>query len=165
MSGKTGSLFKLAFAGGYALAGDGGRLAGEMRAIGEHMGALFQLRDDLLDVLGRKEGRPAGSDVAEGKISFPAVHYLSCAPARDRKRLLEVLRMPRDETPAGAIGLGLEAGRHLLTAPLVEPFVEALVQILTDPQRRAELVRAGREIIPRHDWKRHLPILDEVYPR
>jgi geranylgeranyl diphosphate synthase type I len=103
VSGKTSSLFKLAFCGGYALTGDGQRYAADMRTIGEHMGALFQLRDDLLDVLGSKEGRPAGSDVAEGKIAFPSVHFMSNSPEKDRLRLLEVLRMPRDETPAGAI--------------------------------------------------------------
>jgi len=103
VSGKTGSLFRLALAGGHALASDGRRLEREMRTLGELVGALFQLRDDLLDVLGRKEGRPAGSDVGEGKIAFPAVHYMSTAPGPDRKRLVEILRLPRDRTDGGAI--------------------------------------------------------------
>lgn len=112
VSGKTGSLFKLAFSGGYALTGNGNRWSGEMRSMGEHMGALFQLRDDLLDVLGAKEGRPAGSDIAEGKIAFPTVHYLSCSQEADRLRLLEILRMPRDQTPAGAVEEVLERYRE-----------------------------------------------------
>ncbi|MBW2261876.1 MAG: polyprenyl synthetase family protein [Deltaproteobacteria bacterium] len=103
VSGKTGSLFRLAYCGGYALADDGDRHAGDIRTMGEHMGGLFQLRDDLLDALGLKEGRPAGSDVAEGKIAFPAAHYMSTARDRDRERLLAVLRLPRDETPAAAV--------------------------------------------------------------
>lgn len=98
VSGKTGSLFRLAHGGGYALAGDGNRYGVQMRTMGEHMGALFQLRDDLLDALGLKEGRPAGSDVAEGKIAYPAAHYMSTARQEDRRRLVEVLRTPRDET-------------------------------------------------------------------
>ncbi len=103
VSGKTGSLFRLAYNGGYALADEGGLHAQDMRTMGEHMGSLFQLRDDLLDALGLKEGRPAGSDVAEGKIAFPAAHYMSTASDRDRQRLLEVLRLPRDETPDEAV--------------------------------------------------------------
>jgi geranylgeranyl diphosphate synthase type I len=111
VSGKTGSLFRLAFLGGYALAGDGERYERDMRLIGDHMGALFQLRDDLLDAVGRKEGRPAGSDVAEGKIAFPTVHCLSTTGGRKRDRILEVLRMPRDETPPEAIEEILECYR------------------------------------------------------
>jgi geranylgeranyl diphosphate synthase type I len=103
VSGKTGSLFRLAYCGGYALSGDGGGHTGDMRTMGEHMGGLFQLRDDLLDALGLKEGRPAGSDVAEGKIAYPAAHYMTSAAEKDRARLLEVLRMPRDETPQEAV--------------------------------------------------------------
>lgn len=98
VSGKTGSLFRLAFCGGHALAADGARHAGDMRVMGEHMGDLFQLRDDLLDALGLKEGRPAGSDVAEGKIAFPAAHYMTSATDHDRQRLLEVLRQAREQT-------------------------------------------------------------------
>jgi len=104
VSGKTGSLFRLAYCGGYSLADDGGDHVEDMRTMGEHMGSLFQLRDDLLDALGLKEGRPAGSDVAEGKIAYPAAHYMSTATDGDRERLLEVLRMPREETPEEAIG-------------------------------------------------------------
>jgi geranylgeranyl diphosphate synthase type I len=103
VSGKTGSLFRLAYCGGYSLADDGGAHSADMRTMGEHMGGLFQLRDDLLDALGLKEGRPAGSDVAEGKIAYPAAHYMSTATDGDRERLLEVLRMPREETSGEAV--------------------------------------------------------------
>ncbi len=98
VSGKTGSLFRLAFLGGYALSGHGGEFDEDMKLMGEHIGIMFQVRDDLLDAVGSKEGRTAGCDVAEGKISYPAVHFMSTRGGSDRAELLEILRTPREST-------------------------------------------------------------------
>ncbi len=98
VDGKTGSLFKLACVGGAALAAAGPDASRDMKTVGEHLGVMFQIRDDLLDVIGHKEGWPAGSDIEEGKISFLAVRYMEVASEADRARLLEVLRMPRSAT-------------------------------------------------------------------
>jgi len=83
-----------------------------------------------------------------------------------RLKILQALAAGRPviSTPNGAAGLNLEPGKHLMVADLVQPFVEAVAQVLTDANLRGALVRAGREAAPRYDWRRCLPILDSVYP-
>jgi geranylgeranyl pyrophosphate synthase len=45
---------------------------------GEHAGLAFQIVDDILDIEESSEalGKTAGKDVAQGKITFPAVYGL-----------------------------------------------------------------------------------------
>jgi glycosyltransferase involved in cell wall biosynthesis len=83
-----------------------------------------------------------------------------------RLKILQALAAGRPviSTPNGAAGLGLQPGRHLLVANLVQPFVEAVLQVLTDVALRDALVWAGRAVIPRYDWQVVLPALDTVYP-
>ena len=83
-----------------------------------------------------------------------------------RYKIVQAMAMGRPvvSTPIGAEGLDLEKDVHLLIAPLVEPFSEALVHLLTHPARRAELVRSGQTIIQRHAWDNYLPVLDSLYP-
>ena len=83
-----------------------------------------------------------------------------------RHKILQAMAMGRPvvSTPIGAEGLDLEKDVQLLIAPLIEPFGDALVQLLTQPARRAALVRAGQAIIQRYAWDNYLPMLDSLYP-
>ena len=44
-----------------------------MRDYGRHVGAAFQIADDILDVVGKEEdiGKPVGSDSGLGKNTYP----------------------------------------------------------------------------------------------
>lgn len=66
-------------------------------AIGD-IGEAFQIQDDLIDIWGEKGRGIRGSDIAEGKPSFPAIHALSHANETDRRTLLSILSKPRNET-------------------------------------------------------------------
>ena len=87
------------------------------------------------------------------------------AASGTRYKILQALAVGRPvvSTPVGAEGLGLQADVHLLVAPLVEPFGDALIQLLTHPTRRAELIQAGQAIIHQYAWENHLPMLDTLY--
>jgi len=83
-----------------------------------------------------------------------------------RYKILQAMALGRPvvSTPIGAEGLDLEKNVQLSIAPLVEPFSEALIQLLMHPARRAELVRAGQAVIRRYAWDNYLPVLDSLYP-
>lgn len=65
-----------------------------MRAYGESVGMAFQIRDDLLDYIGRSSitGKPVGLDVSERKLTLPLIHALRQAPARERDAVLGMIR-------------------------------------------------------------------------
>jgi geranylgeranyl diphosphate synthase type II len=93
---KTGALLRASVRMGAIFAGAGGAQAGAGEAklaalteFGEHVGLAFQIVDDILDVEQSSEelGKTAGKDVAQNKITFPAVYGLEASrKMADRQR-------------------------------------------------------------------------------
>ena len=73
---KTGSLLSAACAMGAAAAGAGEDKTDLALQYGAALGAAFQIRDDMLDVLSTEVelGKPIGSDEAEGKVTFMSLY-------------------------------------------------------------------------------------------
>lgn len=91
---KTGALIKTSTRVGGLL---GGGSQEEIEALSEYgrlVGTAFQVQDDLLEIIGEedKAGKPIGSDIREGKWTFPAIYaYENASPAK-RKELLDALQ-------------------------------------------------------------------------
>ena len=73
---KTGSLLSAACAMGVAAAGAGEEKTELALRYGAALGAAFQIRDDMLDVLSTEAelGKPIGSDAEEGKVTFMSLY-------------------------------------------------------------------------------------------
>ena len=69
---KTGKLLSVAAELGCIAAGRGKEIRDRAVKYGEHIGLAFQVRDDMLDVIGNEEefGKPIGSDREEGKVTY-----------------------------------------------------------------------------------------------
>lgn len=76
-----------------------------------------------------------------------------------RLKLLEMLSMgiPTVATSLGCLGTGGEHGKHLLVADDRDSFVSAVSQLLSEPELRKRLGRAGAELAPRYSWKSFYP--------
>lgn len=72
---KTSALLEASLEMGAVLAGAGEREAAAMEQIGRKTGLAFQIRDDILDVIGSTEelGKPVGSDAEQQKATFATV--------------------------------------------------------------------------------------------
>lgn len=92
--GKTGALLTacLRLGGLYAAVSPAEDLI--LRDLGETVGLLFQIRDDILDVEGSASalGKTPGKDAAASKLTYPALHGLE----RSRERLQELGREAMD---------------------------------------------------------------------
>ena len=95
---KTSALFSLPLVGTARLARAPGSVQRGLAKAALHLGVIFQIQDDLLDLWGNKGRDQPGSDLREGKISILAAHTLCTAPKPLRERLTTILRTPRSQT-------------------------------------------------------------------
>jgi geranylgeranyl pyrophosphate synthase len=106
IAGKTGALVALPVRGAAIIAGHPS--GEELADVFAELGVLFQLQDDVLDLYGDKGRERPASDLFEGKVSALVVAHLERRP-RDRGWLLELLRAPREATPAREVRRAIAA--------------------------------------------------------
>jgi geranylgeranyl pyrophosphate synthase len=140
-SKKTGAFFAIAIVGGGVIGGAAERQLEDLGAFAHEAGVAFQIKDDLLDVVGGK-GRPLGSDVAEGKRTVLAAYAYERAVERERRRLVDVLNLPREQTSASDIAWvhGLytrTSARERAEAAAEERLVAAIDRLESLPQTAA----------------------------
>ena len=82
ISGKTAAMFTTCSRTGALLSGASPETIDIMAQWGENVGLCFQLMDDLIDATGDSEtlGKPACSDIVEGKQTLIAIHALLQEP-------------------------------------------------------------------------------------
>ncbi|HEV8238578.1 MAG TPA: farnesyl diphosphate synthase [Thermoanaerobaculia bacterium] len=83
--GKTGALLTAALRLGGLLGGGDDAIDGKLQALGERLGLMFQIADDVLDVESTAEqlGKRAGKDAAAKKLTFPGLYGVE----QSRRRL------------------------------------------------------------------------------
>ena len=84
---KTASLFAAATQSASILNRCGENINSAMKDYGTSLGICFQIVDDLLDVTGQSSqlGKAAGSDLANGLITAPAIYVLERGDERSKK--------------------------------------------------------------------------------
>jgi geranylgeranyl diphosphate synthase type II len=115
---KTGCLLEASLVLGGLYAGVGEAEEGRLRRLGAAIGLLFQIGDDLLDVLGSTEelGKTAGKDAAARKLTYPGLYGLE----ESRRRL--------DAVAAEALDLACEL-------PAQEDTLRSLIRWLGERDR------------------------------
>tara|TARA_B100000029_G_scaffold63942_1_gene57273 strand:+ start:862 stop:2577 length:1716 start_codon:yes stop_codon:yes gene_type:complete len=80
ITGKTSVMFETCAGTGSILAGASPEIVENMEKWGLNLGLCFQLMDDLIDITGDTQtlGKPAGSDIVQGKKTLIAIHALKC---------------------------------------------------------------------------------------
>lgn len=110
---KTAALFGAACRIGAILAGAGERQVQKLADYGEKSGIAFQITDDLLDLTGdeNKTGKPAGSDINDGKITLAMIHYFDSASEKEKVAALKQINHRRS---------GLKSAGRILAKKLME---------------------------------------------
>ena len=100
---------------GAIAAGGGPEQLAPLESLGRHLGAAFQITDDLLNLRADPEeyGKEIGGDIWEGKRTLMLLHALRCAEPNDRDRAVQILSKRR---PSADGELGLTALLDRLTA-------------------------------------------------
>ena len=93
IEGKTAVMFMICAEIGARISGADEETVQLMADWGKAVGLCFQLMDDVIDVLSDSEtlGKPAGSDIAQGKRTLMVIHALRQPDGPVKERLLAVL--------------------------------------------------------------------------
>jgi geranylgeranyl pyrophosphate synthase len=163
VQGKTSGLFALPMAGAAMLCGQGQKVIKMLAQSAQHLGVLFQLQDDVLDLYGDKGRGVHGNDIREGKRSLMAIHALTHASPSQSTWLREVLDTPREQTSSrdtdaactllkevGALDFALvniDARRSLALSTLephgvIRERIDSLCEILLSPIQQIAQGRA-----------------------
>ena len=111
---------------GAIAAGAGPEWSATLEPLGRHLGAAFQITDDLLNLRADPEeyGKEIGGDLWEGKRTLMLLHTLRCAEPGDRDRAVQILarRRPSSDGERGLTSLleGLVARGELSRAGQAE---------------------------------------------
>jgi octaprenyl-diphosphate synthase len=148
---KSARLLSVACEAGAIL---GGATRGERRSIaefGHELGLAFQLRDDSLDyqATASKMGKPAHTDLREGKVTLPLLLTLKRCTGNERELISSILKGARQADAQGLSAADPDAGD-----PLAESDIHAVAELVDrhrgvpDTQRRAEehVVKANSAI-------------------
>ncbi|WKG06108.1 polyprenyl synthetase family protein [Mycolicibacterium sp. HK-90] len=94
---------------GAVAAGAGSDCLSPLESFGRHLGAAFQITDDLLNLRATPQeyGKEIGGDLWEGKRTLMLLHALRCAEAAEREHAVHILskRRPSAESELGLTDL------------------------------------------------------------
>ena len=93
ISGKTASLFSGCLRIGAISVGASPEDEEKMAEIGELMGLVFQMRDDIFDYYPSNEsvGKPTGHDIMEGKITLPLIYALNQSSNEENLKMRRII--------------------------------------------------------------------------
>lgn len=78
IKGKTAALFEACAAIGAQASGATDEEIEAAARFGQNLGIIFQIRDDIFDYYYNSEiGKPTGNDMAEGKLTLPAIYAVN----------------------------------------------------------------------------------------
>lgn len=107
--GKTGALFSACMRAGAAAAEMDDATLESAARYGEDVGLLFQVQDDYLDLVGDKGRERRGSDLMEGKLSFPVVWAYEHGDPAVVAPLRAILGLKREERTWAMVEDALDA--------------------------------------------------------
>jgi len=122
IAGKTAALMATACRVGAITAGLDRAGIDALTAYGEQVGMVFQIVDDILDVVATDEelGKPAGNDLVEGVYTLPVIRALASTESSEQLRRLLGSPLERDEVDVvraivrsnGAVGAAIDVARR-----------------------------------------------------
>ena len=151
ITGKTASLMAASCRIGGLTAGLERPRVDALTTFGEALGMVFQIRDDILDVVSTEEalGKPPGQDLVEGVYNLPVIHALADAGAGPELR--QLLGRPLDSPErdkARAIvreSVGIAAAREVGLRYADQAALAA--EALPDGPTATAMARLGHELL------------------
>lgn len=145
LSDKTGSLIATSAVFGGMVAGASAEVLEALENYGEELGLVFQLSDDLLDVISNVSGKQPGTDLRAGVVTLPTLLLAASDDPADAELKALIAADLNDETNLAAALDALRAHR-------------VVDEVKADMLRRAEAAKA--HLAPLSDGPAKQALLD-----
>ncbi|GJQ63838.1 MAG: polyprenyl synthetase [Melioribacteraceae bacterium] len=98
ISDKTASLLSTCCEIGAGSATEDEEKQKRMRDFGEYLGIAFQIRDDILDLVGKTKvfGKNQGGDIKEKKVTLPLLYALKNSPEKEAEEIKKMIKKGAD---------------------------------------------------------------------
>jgi octaprenyl-diphosphate synthase len=151
---KTARLFEAGAEVAAVLSGASLDVQRALSAYGRHLGAAFQLIDDVLDYRSdpATRGKNLGEDLAEGKPTLPLIHALRTLTGEDRATLRSAVESPIDADMAQVVALIDRSGGIEYTIDLAQSEAQharEMLKVLPESPYREALAGLAREAVER----------------
>lgn len=143
IAGKTASLIRTSALYGGMVGGVAPDVLAALGRFGFEIGMVFQLSDDLIDVVSDTTGKAPGTDLREGIPTLPTLLLRKSADAKDQELVRLIDAGLADDADLARALAGLRASR-------------AIEQTRAEIARRAEVARAQLTPLPEGPAKRAL---------
>lgn len=154
---KTGGLARMACKIAAIVGGADEKLIAALGKLGESLGVVFQIQDDVLNITENKlsEMKGLGDDITEGKRSLPVILALKNLPPNKTERLIDILLLHTRDAALilEAISLikegkGIEKSEEMMKK-LFQKAWDELDQLLPESEKKEELYKLSRFLIER----------------
>ncbi len=126
---KTGYYLAFGLVGGVVLSINDDRCLETIWKLGKNMGPAFQIKDDLIDLTaGKGRGGVIGSDICEGKASFPYAYTLEVASEKEKGDLREIMLKERRVTTDSDIKWVLDLYKKYESLTYSQNYAEKLIE-------------------------------------
>lgn len=105
---KTGRYLAAPLIGGAEIADAGPDVIDALASLGDQIGPVFQIADDILDLTVSKGRGEPGSDIREGKRSLLVVHTAGAATPDEARELFRILDAPREKVTSTEVAWVME---------------------------------------------------------
>jgi geranylgeranyl pyrophosphate synthase len=151
---KTASLFAASTEAGSLISGAPETEAQALRDYGYNLGMAFQIVDDVLDFAGNEGdlGKPIGSDLRQGIITLPTIHFLEAHSGDEVVTRVLSSRAEGDDEVQAAVEVIKESG--------------AIESSMTEAQRFVAKSRDALSTLPHNEYRQAmLDLADFVVER
>lgn len=127
---KAGILFGTALWGGAFIANASEKVCEILLDYGKKIGSAFQIRDDILNLTGKKEkyGKEIGGDIKEGKRTLIIIHCLSSCNKTEREKMLKILKKSRSRTTDKDVEFAMKLIKKYNSINFAQKYSEKLVK-------------------------------------
>lgn len=147
---KTASLMSCSTRLGALSTGANDEQINKMNKLGELIGIMFQIKDDILDFTGINSGKMVGNDLKEKKITLPLIYALKKGSRSEVNEILKMLRKGNNISKISDYVFekgGIELSQNKIKAMSVE--AKEIVMSYPDSQYRAAFLNLIDYIIER----------------